>query len=163
MNINGATSAMARDKRIGEASCGAMRAATACCLAILELCVRAAGPVDGRIFEVFRQNTRVANTTEVRLLGGLTRGSDLHELLKNAQPSSTRLHFGEAQQRPIALLPFDQSGIDPRFEARRRSEILAHASHLLRNCSRARARRRSMAFSLRPVASAICRALRFSQ
>src|SRR6516164_2940015 len=75
------------------------------CLAILELRVRAAGPVDGRIFDVFRQNTRVANTTEVRLLGGLTHGSDLHELLKNAQPSSTRLHFGEVQQRSIALLP----------------------------------------------------------
>src|SRR5215471_6893040 len=133
------------------------------CLAILKLRVRAPGPVDGRIFDVFGENTRVANTTEVRLLGRLTHGSDLHELLKNAQPSSTRLHFGEAQQRPIALLPFDQSGIDPRFEARRRSEILAHASHLLRNCSRARARRRSTAFSLRPVASAISLALRFSQ
>src|SRR5215471_111708 len=132
-------------------------------LAILELCVRAAGPVDGRIFDVFRQNTRVANTTEVRLLGGLTHGSDLHELLKNAQPSSTRLHCGEAQQRSIVLLPCDHSGIDPRFEARWRSEIFTHASHLLRNCSRARASRRSMAFSLRPVASAICRALRFSQ
>jgi len=107
MNKNGATSAMALYNRIGEASCGAMRAATTGCLAILELRVRAAGPVDGRIFDVFRQNTRVANTTEVRLLGGLTHGSDLHELLKNAQPSSTRLHFGEAQQRPIALLPFD--------------------------------------------------------
>ena len=98
---------MAQYNRIGEASCGAMRAATACCLAILELCVRAAGPVDGRIFDVFRQDTRVANTTEVWLLGGLTHGSDLHEFLKNAQPSSTRLHFGETQQRPIALLPFD--------------------------------------------------------
>ena len=76
-------------------------------LAILELHVRAAGPVDGRIFDVFRQNTRVANATEVRLLGGLTHGSDLHELLENAQPSSTRLHFEEAQQRSIALLPCD--------------------------------------------------------
>src|SRR6516225_3775526 len=133
MNKNSATSAMALYTRIDEASCGAMRSVTAGCLAILELRVRAARPVDGSIFDVFRQNTRVANTTEVRLLGGFTHGSDLHELLKNAQPSSTRLHFGEAQQRPIASLPFDQSGIDPRFEARRRSEILAHASHLLRN------------------------------
>src|SRR5499427_5658144 len=107
MNKNGATSAMARYNRIGEASCSAKRAATACCLAILELRVRAAGPVDRSIFDVFRQNTCVANTTEVRLLGGLTHGSDLHELLKNAQPSSARLHFREAQQRPIALLPFD--------------------------------------------------------
>ena len=93
--------------RIGEAFVRRHARRYACCLAILELCVWAAGPIDGRIFDVFRQNTRVANTTEVRLLGGLTHGSDLHELLKNAQPSSTRLHFGEAQQRPIALLPFD--------------------------------------------------------
>lgn len=50
---------MALYNYIGEASCGVMRAATACHLAILELCVRAAGPVDGRIFDVFRQNTRV--------------------------------------------------------------------------------------------------------
>src|SRR5215467_6762043 len=88
---NGATSAMRYTTAIGEASCDAMRTATACCLSILELCVRAAGPVDGRIFDVFRQNSRVANTTKVRLLRGLTHGSDLHELLKNAQPSSTRL------------------------------------------------------------------------
>src|SRR6516164_9466286 len=107
MNKNGATSAMARYNRMREASCGAMRAATACCLATLELGVRAAGPVDRSIFDVFRQNTRVANTTEVRLLGGLTHGNDLQELLKNAQPSSALLHFREAQQRPIALLPFD--------------------------------------------------------
>ena len=154
---------MALYNYIGEASCGAMRAATACHLAILELCVRAAGPVDGRIFDVFRQNTRVTYTTEVQLLGGLALGGDLHELLKNAQPSFPRLHLGQAQQRSIILLPFDQSGLDPRFEARRRSENLAHASHLLRNCSRERATRRSMAFSLRRVASAISRALRPSQ
>jgi len=40
--------------------------------AILELHVRATGPVNRRIFDVFRQNARVANTTEIRLLGSLT-------------------------------------------------------------------------------------------
>src|SRR6516165_7740241 len=106
MNKNGATSAMALYNRIGEASCGAMRAATACCLAILELRVRAAGPVDRSIFDVFRQNTRVANTTEVRLLDGLTHWSDLHELLKNAQPSSTRpsLRRGSATTHRFAAV-----------------------------------------------------------
>ena len=81
--------------------------------AILELRVRAAGPVNRRIFDVFRQNTREANATEVRLLGGLTDRSDLHQFLKNVQTSSSRLYFGEAQQWSIALLPFQQSGKDP--------------------------------------------------
>jgi len=62
----------------------------------------------------------VANATEVRLLGGLIHGRDLHEVLKIAQPSSPRLHLREAQQRSIVSLPVDQSGIDPRFEAQRR-------------------------------------------
>src|SRR5215472_7700366 len=34
--------------------------------------------------------------------------------------TSPRLHLREAQQRSIVSLPVDQSGIDPRFEARRR-------------------------------------------
>src|SRR5215471_17328966 len=105
----------------------------------------------------------MANTTKVWLFGGLAHGSDVHKFFEDAQPSSPRLDLGKAQQGAVVSLPFEQSGIDSGFEARWRPEVRAHACHLLRNCSRARASRRSMAFSLRPTALAICRVLRFSQ
>jgi hypothetical protein len=76
------------------------------CSAVLELCIRAAGPVNRSILDVFRQNARVADTAEVRLLGRLTYRSDSHKLFENAQPPSSRLHFGEAQQWSIFALPF---------------------------------------------------------
>src|SRR5215469_14032889 len=86
----------------------------------------------------------MANTTKVWLFGGLTHGSDVHKFFEDAQLSSPRLDLGKAQQGAVFSLPFEQSGIDSRFEARWRPEIRAHACHLLRNCSRARASRRSM-------------------
>ena len=58
------------------------------CLAILELRVLGAGANRRADFRRFPQNRRVANATEVRLLGGLIHGRDLHEVLKIAQPSS---------------------------------------------------------------------------
>src|SRR5215469_1840889 len=105
----------------------------------------------------------MAYTAKIWLFGGLAYGSDVHKFFEDAQLSTPRLDLGKAQQGAVVLLPFEQSGIDSGFEARWRPEVRAHACHLLRNCSRARVSRRSMAFSLRPAALAICRALRSSQ
>ena len=65
----------------------------------------------------------MANTTQVPLLGGLANGSDLHELFKNAQLSSSPLHSREAQQWSVVALPFQESGVDSGFEARWRPEV----------------------------------------
>ena len=65
-------------------------------LAVLELCIRAAGPVNWRVLDFFGKDARVADAAQVRLLGGRAHWSNLNQFFEDAKLSPVRLHFGQA-------------------------------------------------------------------